>query len=130
MVNFSKLVLLVGSACLINPVMAEDDGYGDGDYAAAPVVYKYEQKQVVKKADKPVVQNVIAESIDEDDDGDYSAAPVVYKKEVTSQPKVQVKARQEVKPQASKVQHGNYASADAVAARAKWNNRSTIAPFE
>ena len=136
MVKFSKVFLLAGSVCLASPVLAaEIDDDDDGDYSAAPIVYKYnaskKKKQVAKKVEQPVVEpsEVVADSDDDYDDGDYSAAPIVYKKKSSKQEKSQAKAVKKAKPRASKDPIGKLASAKSIA-RVKWNSRSDIEPFE
>lgn len=81
MVKVSQMFLLVGSLCLVSPVMAEqpkpqpqmsfqeiieaskeidqlDDGdYDDGDYAAVPVENDY--KAQAKKVSKPVAKSKV-----------------------------------------------------------------------
>lgn len=137
MVSFSKVFLMFGSICLVSPVMAAEveDDYDDGDYSAAPVVYKYnapkKPKQVAKKVVKPAAKPaVVAAEVDDDDDGDYSAAPVVYKYKASTKQKPHAKATKKAKVQAQKKQDGKTLASAKAEARAKWNKRSVIDPFE
>ena len=137
MVSFSKVFLVFSSICLVSPVMAAEvvDDYDDGDYSAAPVVYKYnapkKQKQVAKKVVKPAAKPaVVAVEVDDDDDSDYSAAPVVYKYKASTKQKPHAKAKKKAKVQTQKKQDSKALASAKAAARAKWNKRSVIDPFE
>lgn len=142
MVNVTKMFLLLGSLCLCGPVMADDD-YDDGDYSAAPAVYKKAaatQNHSQSKASFAEILKAskdIAEDINDLDDGYYSAAPVAVKTQAAVEVKPQAKqvkqAKQAkvVKKEKTVVAQKKIASKNTtVALKDAWNKRSTVDPFE
>lgn len=125
MVKVSQIFLLVGSLCLVSPVMAEQ-----------PKPQPQMSFQEIIKASKEI------DELDDGDydDGDYAAAPAENdfktKTEKTSQASVKKKVVEKPQAKVSSKQKSPVVSKkdDArdktYALKASWEKRSGIAPFE